>query len=89
MENFTFTIAYILWEDSYTALQVELASIILNNTRLQLVSLNRVDPNLSAKILYYIHTRFQAFLHSYSEAVEFRDVNFHYLDWDQDLTNLY
>lgn len=43
---------------------------------------------LPAKILYYLHSRTQAFLRSYAEAPVFGDAKFYFIDWEEDLTEL-
>ena len=45
-------------------------------------------PNLPAKILTYLHNRFQAFLKLYAKASTFDDIKWTYLNWDGNLNEL-
>ena len=53
-----------------------------------LKALEIVVPYLPAKILYFMNSKTQAFLHSCAKATTFDEVKTHLLAWDDDLHEL-
>ena len=88
VDNFYFMIAFFVKESFYFYMQWKAAADILNDGQLILTTLYSMVPNLAAKILHYLHSKSQAFLQSCAEATYFGKVKLHYLNWDEDLTNL-
>ena len=79
IKNFCFATSFFVKESSFSYSQWKQGTKIVKKNSVALKALEIVVQHLLAKILYYMNSKMQAFLHLYTKATTFEDIKNHLL----------